>query len=215
MARHLMAVFLLGALAFAPRATSSAENQPATRRDDPATGSVRGTIRCNKPRPKQPLVVYLEREGGELERSETKTHHISQKGARFEPSFLVIVAKDSVVFVNDEDQAIDHNVYGLGSQSFDLGIFPQGDHIAQQFTTPGEIQLHCSVHKLMDAKVFVAPSNAWVEVDGDADHFTIENVPAGRYNLRTYQKAKRFRDEEKPLTVTAGAATDVDVELTR
>src|SRR5262249_43553175 len=118
MTRRLIVAFLLGVLAFAPGTSWSEAASSRARADEVPMGRVRGPLRCSKPRPKQPVVIYLERVGGELERSETHTHRIGQKGARFEPPFLVIVAKDSIVFENDEDQAIDHNVYGLGAQSF-------------------------------------------------------------------------------------------------
>ncbi|MFO0983425.1 MAG: hypothetical protein U1E76_17110 [Planctomycetota bacterium] len=187
----------------------------AERWEEVPAGRLQGTIACCRPRPKQELVVFLVRDGGELVRSESQRHAIGQKGARFEPSFLTIVSGDTVTFVNDEEKEIDHNVYGLGAERFDLGIFPRGSREQHVFLLPGEIALHCSVHKMMDAKLFVAPSAAYAVVDGDHDQFAIERVPAGTYRLRTYQKFKRFRDADQAVTVRAGELASVTIELQR
>ncbi len=180
------------------------------------TGRVAGTLVFPKPRPAQPVVAYLMRRDGELAFPDPAERPvIRQKGARFEPAFLAIVAGQTVVFDNDEDKAIDHNVFTLGAESRDLGIFPPGTRVTHRFDKAGEVLVHCSIHKLMDGKIFVAPSPAFALVGPDADTFAIEKVPAGRYVLATYQKAKRFHDAAVEVVIEAGRTADVRVELTR
>jgi plastocyanin len=177
-------------------------------------GSVSGKATFSAARPKQPIIVWLEREGGEVPGKKPAPLVIGQKGAQFNPAFAVVVVGQEVVFNNDEDKEIDHNVYTLGAEQKNFDIFPKGQNKTYAFTKTGEISLYCSVHKLMDGKLFVAPSAAWAEV-GEDGSFRIPNVPAGTYTLRTYQKAKRFRDVEQKIVVKDGQATQVAVEMTR
>jgi hypothetical protein len=125
-----------------------------------------------------------------------------------------VVVGQKVIFENDEEKQIDHNVYTLGAEERDFGIFPPGEDRDHTFRKPGEISLYCSVHKLMDGKLFVAPSPAWAEVAEDGS-FAIAGVEAGAYTLRTYQKAKRFREAAVKVSVKPGEATKAAVELKR
>lgn len=188
----------------------------AERWEGAPAGGLAGTIVFPKPRPAQPVVVYLMREGGELAYAPPEEKPVvRQREARFDPAFLAIVAGQTVVFDNDEDKEIDHNVYVLGAEERDLGIFGPGTQVPHRFDKAGEVLVHCSIHKLMDGKLFVAPSPAFAVVAPDADAFTIDKVPAGRYVLRTYQKSKRFHDADVPVEIRPGETTTLRVELAR
>lgn len=207
---------VLGAVLAAWRPLAGA----AERRDRPPdvpvadTGTVTGKATFSATRPKQPVIVWLERDGGELAAKPPAALQIGQRGAQFEPSFAVVVAGQQVVFNNDEDKEIDHNVYTLGAEQKNFDIFPRGKSVTYAFTRTGEVSLYCSVHKLMDGKLFVAPSAAWAEVAEDGS-FSIAGVAPGTYTLKTYQKAKRFRDVELKVTVKAGETATVAVEMKR
>lgn len=178
------------------------------------TGSVAGKATFSAARPKQQIVVWLEREGGEIKGKELPPVQIGQKGAQFNPAFSVVVVGQEVIFNNDEDKEIDHNVYMLGAEKKDHGIFAKGSSAHHRFTNTGEVSLYCSVHKLMDGKLFVVPSTAWAFVADDGS-FSIPNVAPGNYTLKTYQKAKRFRDVEAKVTVKPGETAAVTVEMKR
>lgn len=179
-------------------------------------GMVSGTLTFSRRRPKQPIVVYLERLGEPLEYSPPRAAlEIHQRGARFTPGFAVVVPSQEVVFLNDERREIDHNVYTVGAETIDLGIFSKDVRRSYRFNTPGEVALHCSVHRLMDGKLFVAPNPAYAVVGRSGTEFTIADVPVGKYVLKTYQKAKRFHDASLEIAVTAGMTTQVHVELSR
>ncbi|MEK7470152.1 MAG: hypothetical protein AAB074_22510 [Planctomycetota bacterium] len=217
--RHIAwpaAAALVAAAAFAWKPLANA----AERRERPApmlvadTGSVTGKATFSAARPKQPIIVWLEREGGEVKGTIPEPLHIGQKGAQFNPSFEVVVVGQKVIFNNDEDKEIDHNVYTLGAEKTDLNIFSKGVSVTHEFKNIGEVSLYCSVHKLMDGKLFVAPSTAYAYLADDGS-FSIPGVSPGNYTLKTYQKAKRFRDVEVKITVNAGEATKVAVELKR
>ena len=188
---------------------------------DAQTGTVKGSVTFSTRRPQQPLVIYLVRLGEDGKPGEQglydapDTLDVSQKGGKFEPSFAVLVRKQSVKFLNDEEKEISHNVYFLGDIQADLGIFDQGESRKHEFEDAGEISVHCSIHKRMDAKFYIAPSPAFALVEADADSFEISGVPAGKYKLHTWQKQKRFKDFETTVEVTDGGTATVTVEMKR
>ncbi|MBZ0136143.1 MAG: hypothetical protein K8I27_07210 [Planctomycetes bacterium] len=184
-------------------------------------GTVKGRATFSARRPQQPLVIYLVRIGDDGKPTEQglfdapATLDVSQQGGKFEPPFAVLVRKQSVKFLNDEEKEISHNVYFLGDIEADLGIFDQGDSREHEFKEAGEVSVHCSIHKRMDAKFYVAPSPAYAVVEADDSSFEIKGVPAGRYRLHTWQKQKRFKDFETTVEVTDGGTANVTVEMKR
>lgn len=213
MLRPLAAAGILcGALAAALAHPGPPPREPAVPVAD--AGAVAGRLTFSAARPKQPIVVYMEREDGAAAGAMPGPLTIRQKGAQFTPAFAVAVAGQEVVFENDEEKEIDHNVYSLGTEEINLGIFPPKKSQKHVFTKPGEVSLYCSVHKLMDGKLFVAPTAAYA-VAADDGAFSVAGVPAGNYILRTYQKARRFRDAELKVTIQAGNTSQVTVEMKR
>lgn len=188
---------------------------------DARKGTVNGKVTFSTRRPKQPIVIYLVRQGADGKAGEQGLYDIpaelevSQRGAKFEPSFAVLVRKQRVKFLNDEKKEISHNVYFLGDIEADLGIFQQGESREHDFDGVGEVSVHCSIHKRMDAKFFVAPNPAFAVLKAGATSFRIKGVPAGRYTLHTWQKQKRFKDFQITVDVTNGGTTHVTVKMAR
>jgi plastocyanin len=188
---------------------------------DAPKGDLEGKLAFSARRPSQPLVVHLLRVDGQDEPAAQGRHavpgklNVSQKGARFEPSFAVLVRGQTVEFLNDEEREISHNVYFLGAVEADLGIFERDESRSHTFGRWGEVSVHCSIHRRMDARLFVAPNPAYAVIEGDAAEFTIRDVPAGRYRLMTWQKQKRFRDASQVVEIKAGETARVTVEMTR
>lgn len=188
---------------------------------DAKKGTVKGSVTFSARRPQQPLVIYLVKIGDDDKPAEQGlfdapgTLNVSQKGGKFEPSFAVLVRKQTVNFLNDEEKEISHNVYFLGDIEADLGIFEQGESREHEFEEAGEVSVHCSIHKRMDAKFYIAPSPAYAVVEADKDRFEINGVPAGKYKLHTWQKQKRFKDFEATVEVTEGGTANVTVEMKR
>ncbi|MBX3461217.1 MAG: hypothetical protein KF696_14830 [Planctomycetes bacterium] len=184
-------------------------------------GDVKGKVTFSAKRPNQPMVVYLLKID---ERGSTTTQgkhdvparlSVSQKGARFDPGFAVLTCGQEVVFENDEDKEISHNVYFLGDIELDLGIFDKGESASHKFEKYGDVSVHCSIHKRMDARFFVAPTPAHAVLDGNSDDFEIKGVPAGRYKLLTWQRQKRFKDADQVIEISEGKTTSVNVEMSR
>jgi plastocyanin len=188
---------------------------------DAKKGVVKGSVTFSARRPRQPMVIYLVRQGADGKPGEQGLYDVpreivvSQRGAMFEPRFAVLVRKQKVKFLNDEKKEISHNVYFLGDVEADLGIFDRGESREHAFDGAGEVSVHCSIHKRMDAKFFVAPSPAFAVLAADASSFEIKGVPVGKYTLYTWQKQRRFRDFRTTVDVTDGEAASVTVKMER
>lgn len=237
MKRALFASFLLLGLSLAPLAwvhvraqrhdprpvwlSSATISSGEWKWADAPKGDVKGDVKFSAKRPNQPMVVYLLKidERGSIT---TQGKHevpgkltVSQKGARFDPGFAVLTRGQEVVFENDEDKEISHNVYFLGDIELDLGVFEQGEEAAHTFEKFGDVSVHCSIHKRMDARFFIAPTPAHAVLDGNTESFEIKGVPAGRYKLHTWQRQKRFKDAEMIIDIAEGKTTSVTVEMSR
>ncbi|MCF6227091.1 MAG: hypothetical protein L3J82_00260 [Planctomycetes bacterium] len=189
---------------------------------DTDKGSVSGTISYAPRASRQPMVVYLVRvdaENNPVTQGKFKTPNklvVRQKGAKFSPSFAVLQTGQKVEFENDEDKEIAHNVYFLGVEDLDLGIFEQNESVTHTFTESGSVSVHCSIHKRMDGKFFVAPTPAYALVMKAGKSFKIKGVPIGRYILKTWQKQKRFKDvTDLVVEVNKGQTTKVAVNMKR
>ena len=141
---------------------------------------------------------------------------VSQRDAKFEPGLLVVPVGTRVDFHNNETK-LAHNVFSNSqTKKFDLGLYAPGQQVEPVlFDTPGAVRLRCSIHRFMDGVVYVTPTphHAVVEKDG---RFTMSGVRPGAYRLKTWQRTKRYRDQDVAVTVEAGKPVpDVAVGLSK
>ncbi len=66
----------------------------------------------------------------------------------------------------------------------------------------------------MDGVVFVTPTPFHARV-GEDGSFRLDNVPAGEWKVRTWQRNARFNEREVSVTLTAGQTLDQKLELSR
>ena len=167
-----------------------------------------------------PLVVYLAPVGSQIEfEIPRQIHTIRQRGARFDPSFLVITAGQTIALPNRDE--IFHNVFSFSRPNdFDLGLYPKGESRFVTMRFPGFVRLYCSIHEPMSASVFVAPAPFWALADDDGA-FEIDDVPVGRYSLRTWSRrlpstSERIdvhADQQKVVKLSVGRAHDAPAAL--
>jgi plastocyanin len=141
---------------------------------------------------------------------------VSQRDAKFEPDLLVVPVGTRVVFHNNETK-LEHNVFSnSAAKKFDLGLYKPGEKVEPvHFDTPGAVRLRCSIHRFMDGVVYVTPTPHHAVVDKDGK-FAMKGVPQGAYRLKTWQRTKRYRDQDLAVTVEAGKpVADVAVTLSK
>jgi len=180
------------------------------------SGTVSGKVTSPGEVPLSEMVVYLQSPDAKREivvpRNSVK---VSQKGARFSPAVVIVCAGQSVDFLNDEDRAIEHNVFSNApAKRFDLGLYPPGESRSVTFDKPGAVFLYCSIHRHMDGVVFVSPTPFTSRVSEDGS-FKIENVPPGIWLVKTWQRRRRFPELSMPVLSEGGKVAAADLELRR
>ena len=187
--------------------------------DGPATqpsGVVTGRITAAGNVPMSEMVVYLESaDPARVVPTPKDVATISQKGATFSPAMLVVCVGQTVAFLNDETEQIEHNVFSNApAKRFDLGLYKPGESRSVFFDKPGPVFLYCSIHRHMDGVVFVSPTPFTSRVEADGQ-YRIARVPPGNWVLKTWQRRRRFPEVLLPMTVETGKATSIDLELRR
>jgi plastocyanin len=117
---------------------------------------------------------------------------IEQKDRQFAPDLVVAPVGSTVSFPNMD--AIFHNVFSLSKpKSFDLGNYPKGQTRTVTFPVPGVVFVYCHLHTNMAATILITP-NQWSTKADAAGHFTLADVPPGKYTVVAWHKtAGTFR----------------------
>ncbi|HET7497001.1 MAG TPA: hypothetical protein VFM00_01755 [Candidatus Eisenbacteria bacterium] len=131
---------------------------------------------------------------------------LDQKGQRFIPRILAVVAGQAVDFRNSDN--VFHNVFSYSPpKKFDLGRYPRGKSKRLTFQKPGLVQVFCDIHSDMRADIVVAPSRRFGYVDAQG-RFRIEDVPEGKHTVVVWlpRRGERSGDVEVPASGTAALA---------
>lgn len=155
----------------------------------------------------QPAVVWIEGTM-KVEAPAERPSVVQRKGA-FSPSFLVVVAGQTVEMPNQD--LVAHNVYSKSpAKQFDLGYYAMGEHKEVTFDKPGLIELGCSIHQFMRGKILVVPNLYFATLDPDGE-FTIRNLPGGNYVLKFW--SADGPELAKHVTVPLSGVAVVNLEL--
>jgi len=131
--------------------------------DDPSAkqlpGSLKGTITVDG----KPLdgvgLVMLYPESGKYSKRTPKKRYVEQRNKTFLPHLLAIPPGSTVAFPNYDD--VYHNVFSTSStQSFDLGLFKDGQSREMKFDKTGLVRVGCNVHAKMASFIFVIDAPA-------------------------------------------------------
>ena len=115
-------------------------------------------------------------------RAGVATPQLGQRGQAFEPRVVVVPVGGTVEFPNFDP--IFHNVFSVSpARRFDLGKYPRGASRSVRFPKAGVVNVYCDIHSDMSAFIVVVPTAAWTRPDRDGG-YTLEGLPAGRYQLR-------------------------------
>jgi plastocyanin len=209
-ARAALAAGLLLPIGVALIAAADDASRPAAAAAASVRGRVRLAVEGVRIADVGPIVAYLDALEGRLAYAvPADVPEIHQKNARFVPPFLAVAAGQTVALVNDD--AITHNVFSYSKPNdFDLGLYPRGESRMRTFREPGVVRLYCSIHKTMNAVVFVAPSPYFAAADASGA-FELGGVPPGRYRLKVWNAM--LPAAEQPIEVGAdGLALEVVVK---
>jgi plastocyanin len=154
-----------------------------------------------------PVVVWIDGPKGSAPTGDRPV--LSQNGVQFSQPLLVVVAGQTVDMPNEDDVA--HNVYSRSApKPFNLGIYGQGETKNVTFDRVGLIDVLCSIHRRMKAKILVVP-NPYYALTAVGSRYQIKGVPAGEYSLRSWSKS--FSDTDQPIVVLENGDVSLNVSL--
>lgn len=134
---------------------------------------------------------------------------ITMKGKEFRPRVLVIPVGGTVEFPNQDP--ILHNAFSVsGENRFDLDLYRRPKTGAWTFRHPGIVRVYCNIHPQMAAVVVVRDNPYFAQASADGS-FAIEDVPAGRYTLKTWHP--RTGETGQALSVPAEGSVRADLSL--
>ncbi len=160
-------------------------------------GEITGTLAVAKP---DQAVVYLETVPGTFPAEHAK---MDQRNKVFSPHVLPIVQGSTVEFQNSDE--LQHNVFGVGADEFNLGNWTKGIIRQRTFNKPGEVAILCNVHPEMEAYVLVLQNPYFARLD-DNGKFRITKVPPGEYVIKAW-----YRSKTKKQTVKVPATGSITV----
>lgn len=144
-------------------------------------GDIEGAMGAPKP---DQVVVYVEKVPGTFHGERVK---MDQQNKVFFPYVLPVVQGSTVEFHNSD--SLQHNVFGVGADEFNLGNWTKGIVREHTFTKPGEVTILCNVHPEMEAYILVLQNPYFARPDSNGK-FRIANVPSGEYVLKAWYRGK-------------------------
>jgi len=143
----------------------------------------------------QDFVVFIEGKMTNAPPQRPRTFQvITQRDALFRPHVLPLAAGSTVEWPNKDE--IYHNVFSMSeSNPFDLGLYKDPDVKKIEFKNPGRVDVFCSIHSKMSCVVLVL-ENSYFSATDQAGRFKIENVPAGKYQLKAWHERLPAHVEE-------------------
>jgi plastocyanin len=153
------------------------------------------------------VVVYLT---GFSRPGEAQHVTLAQRGERFVPKVLPIVAGQTVDFPNYD--RIYHNVFSVSPvKSFDLGQYRSTDPPRSvAFEDPGLVPVYCNIHPHMLSYVVVLENPAFATTGKDG-RFEIHGAPPGPVTLNAWTPGAQRVSRE--LVIEPGAPAEVELEL--
>ncbi|HEX9050420.1 MAG TPA: carboxypeptidase regulatory-like domain-containing protein [Anaeromyxobacter sp.] len=170
-------------------------------------GTVTGKVGATPAKYLPETVVYLKAVAGTYA---PRKHTMDQRGMQFLPHVLPITQGDTVEFLNNDHVA--HNVYSPDGEGYNLGTFKQNENASYTFKKTGVYSQLCSIHPEMLAYVFVGQNPYAAAVDSGG-RYAIKGVPPGTYQLAVWNA--KLKAADRPVTVTAGKSTQVDLSIQR
>jgi len=173
---------------------------------------LKGTVSVEGGKKLRNLVVYLERVGGSV-KFPAKNHQIRQKGRQFQPFLTVILAGDTLQYLNDEDKEIDHNIYSLSDiATFDLGLGPKGSVLEHTFDRQGNLNFFCSVHKMMEGRVVILPTRYYSILEQPGS-FILTDIPPGKWKINIFVLHKRFKGLSREINIREKGDGEINLDL--
>jgi plastocyanin len=155
-----------------------------------SAGDIVGAVGVPKP---DHAIIYVEKASGTFHVGNAQ---MDQKNKVFVPYLLPVVQGTTVQFHNSDN--LQHNVFGVGADDFNLGTYGGGASKGVAFNKLGEVDILCNVHPEMGGYVLVLQNPYFAQPDSGGK-FRITGVPAGDYVLKLWYEGKTKKQNVKVL----------------
>jgi plastocyanin len=177
-------------------------------------GDITGKVSAPGLKSPENIAVYIDAIAARKFEPPAQPVSIDQRNMKFTPRTTVILRGTTVEFLNSDQVA--HSVYwsSIGGDKklrHSMTIISPDHKKPFKFDNLGSAQLLCNLHPEMVGYVLVVPTAYFALTAGDGT-FTIKNVPAGTYILKSWS------EDGKPTSqtiVVADAGTKVELTVTK
>jgi plastocyanin len=171
-----------------------------------ATAARAGTITGQIDEPalrRKTQLVYLEQVPGKFPPG-AEPAVMNQTHNTYSPHLLPVLVGTKVEFQSNDPEL--HNVFARLAKTtlFNNAVLPH-KMFEKVFDKQGIVHLTCNVHREMAADILVLQNPFWAKPDATG-HFTIDNVPPGKYTLRIFGDQLDETQRARTFQVTAGAS---------
>lgn len=154
-------------------------------------------------------VVSIKGLKGNNNQSLPKNAVIDQKNKTFLPHVLPLPAGGTVTFKNT-DPFVHRIISDSDTKKLRMELAYEGATMEATFDQSGIVELWCDDHKRMQAWILVMET-AFFAVTNEKGHFSIPNIPAGRYTVEVWHEALGAQTQE--IEVKEGEDIKVDFKL--
>jgi plastocyanin len=173
-------------------------------------GEVKGKVSAAGLKSAENIAVYIDAIPGKKFDHPAQHLSVDQRNMLFVPRTLIVLRGTTVDFLNGDTVA--HNVFwpsisGNKALRHNMTIVSPTQKKSFEFNDLGSAQLLCNLHPDMIGYIVVVPTPYFALTGADGS-FSIKDVPAGTYTLKTWS------EDGKPTTqaiTVADSATNVDV----
>lgn len=166
-------------------------------------------------RPLADAVVFLESSEARKLAKPLPEVEMAQEGRQFVPAVLVVPTGTSVSFPNRDK--VRHHVYSFSpAKKFELKLYSGTPSNPVVFDQQGVVVLGCNIHDRMVGWVVVVDTPFFGRTAAATGRVQIDNVPPGRYTLRTWHARMPVGAAalEQPLVVAATGNSQTALRMT-
>jgi plastocyanin len=153
-----------------------------------SAGDITGTMAVPKP---DQAMVYVEKAAGTFKSDRAE---MDQQSKVFIPYALPVLQGTTVVFKNGD--SLQHNVFGVGAEEFNLGNWTKGVTREHTFNKTGDVTVLCNVHPEMEGHILVLQNPYFARPDAQGK-YNIAGIPPGDYVVRAWYRGKTKKQDVK------------------
>jgi plastocyanin len=160
----------------------------------------------------QYAVLYVKEGLGEQKFTAPKTPVVvEQKGCRFEPHAMGIMAGQELLFRNQDELMHIVHVVPKNNREFGFSQAKKGEERPKVFTTKETIRLFCDVHPWMEAWILVLdhPLHATSGADGK---YKLKGLPPGKYTIEAWHE--KYKPVTQEIEIKGKEAKTLDFVFT-